>query len=111
MGEKMDDNGVSSSFTDEEKTPTRVTDGRIGDQIPHEMLEELAPNGETSYILDKINDMSEEDAVAIVKESRKTSTLYKRVRDSDILQSQVPRRRLEFSRRDEVAHASTDARP
>ncbi|SPQ24184.1 9ef7cbff-cbf4-4483-9ea2-3d1f79c7a329 [Thermothielavioides terrestris] len=44
---------------------------RIGDQIPHEMLEELAPNGEGEYILDKINNMTEEEAIAIVQESYK----------------------------------------
>ena len=44
---------------------------RIGDQIPHRMLEELAPNGEGDYILDKINNMTEEEAIAIVQESVK----------------------------------------
>lgn len=42
---------------------------RIGDQIPHEMLEELAPNGEGEYILDKINTMTEEEAIAIVQDA------------------------------------------
>jgi hypothetical protein len=44
---------------------------RIGDQIPHRMLEELAPNGEGDYILDKINNMTEEEALAIIQESYK----------------------------------------
>ncbi|KAK4108537.1 OPT superfamily oligopeptide transporter [Canariomyces notabilis] len=35
------------------------------------MLEELAPNGEGDYILDKINNMTEEEALAIVSESHK----------------------------------------
>lgn len=35
------------------------------------MLEELAPNGEGDYILDKINNMSEEGALAIIEESVK----------------------------------------
>ena len=56
---------------DAEKTGTRTTHGQIGDQIPHEMLEELAPNGEGEYILEKINTMSEEEALAIVQESVK----------------------------------------
>jgi hypothetical protein len=56
--------------SDPEKTPPRVTShGQIGDQIPHQMLEELAPNGEVDYILDKINNMTEEEALVIIKES------------------------------------------
>jgi hypothetical protein len=43
--------------------------GEFGDQIPHELLESLAPNGEEDYILDKINSMSEEEALAIIRES------------------------------------------
>lgn len=39
------------------------------DQIPHEMMETLAPNGEADYIRDKINNMSEDDALAIIQES------------------------------------------
>lgn len=39
------------------------------DQIPHEMMEGLAPNGEADYIRDKINHMSEDDALAIIQES------------------------------------------
>ncbi len=38
---------------------------------PHEMLEELAPNGETEYILDKINNMTEDDALDIIREGEK----------------------------------------
>lgn len=57
---------------DPEKTKSRSSEHeRIGDQIPHEMLEELAPNGEGEYILDKINNMTEEEALAIVQESYK----------------------------------------
>jgi len=48
-----------------------ATNERWGDQIPHEMLEELAPNGEGEYLLDKINNMTEEEAYAIVQESHK----------------------------------------
>ncbi|KAK4033207.1 OPT oligopeptide transporter protein-domain-containing protein [Parachaetomium inaequale] len=57
---------------DPEKTKSRASEnGRIGDQIPHRMLEELAPNGEGEYILDKINNMTEEEAKAIIQESYK----------------------------------------
>ena len=59
------------SAPDAEKTPTHTAHGQIGEQISHEMLEELAPNGEGDYILDKINTMSEEEALAIVQESVK----------------------------------------
>jgi hypothetical protein len=56
---------------DPEKTPAPhdAVPVRIGDQIPHEMLEVLAPNGEGEYILEKVNNMSEEEALAIVEES------------------------------------------
>lgn len=57
------------SPSDPEKMQARVTTGRISDQIPHAMVEELAPNGEEEYILDKINNMTEEEAIAIVQES------------------------------------------
>ncbi|KAK3347049.1 OPT oligopeptide transporter protein-domain-containing protein [Lasiosphaeria hispida] len=56
------------SDRDAEKTPRSE---RISDQIPHKLLEEIAPNGEGEYILDKINNMTEEEAVAIVQESHK----------------------------------------
>ncbi|KAI1081027.1 OPT oligopeptide transporter protein-domain-containing protein [Whalleya microplaca] len=54
---------------DPEKIPVRVTQERIRDQIPHEMLEELAPNGDGEYILEQIDNMTEEEAVAIIQES------------------------------------------
>lgn len=61
-----------SSDRDAEKTPMKSSaQERWGDQIPHKMLEELAPNGEGEYILDKINNMSEEEAYEIVRESHK----------------------------------------
>ncbi|KAH8690596.1 OPT oligopeptide transporter protein-domain-containing protein [Talaromyces proteolyticus] len=53
----------------EKKIQPHVTAERIGDQIPHELLEELAPNGEGDYILGIINSMSEEEAIAIIHES------------------------------------------
>jgi hypothetical protein len=43
----------------------------MGDQISHELLEVLAPNGEGEYILNIINNMTEEEAVAIITESIK----------------------------------------
>lgn len=56
--------------TDPEKAPHHVgEEENWGDQIPHEMLETLAPNGEYEYILDKINNFSEEDAINIIAES------------------------------------------
>jgi hypothetical protein len=59
--------GVSES--DPEKTPIHATTEQYGDQIPHELLEILAPNGESDYILAHINGMTEEEAIAIVEES------------------------------------------
>ena len=53
-----------------EKLPLQANNGRFGDQISSEMLKELAPNGEDEYVLDKINNMTEEEAVAIIQESR-----------------------------------------
>lgn len=53
----------------EKKIQPHVAAERIGDQIPHELLEELAPNGESEYILGIINSMGEEEAIAIVHES------------------------------------------
>lgn len=56
--------------TDPEKAPHHVgEEENWGDQIPHEMLETLAPNGEYEYILDKINNFGEEDAINIIAES------------------------------------------
>jgi hypothetical protein len=54
-----------------EKIPLRVENGQFGNQIPSELLKELAPNGEEEYILDKINGMTEEEAIATVQEGRK----------------------------------------
>jgi hypothetical protein len=53
---------------DDEKHPVSTTLS-YGDQIPHELLETLAPNGESEFILDKINSMPEEEALAIITES------------------------------------------
>lgn len=67
-----------SSDRDPEKTPAKpyereTHDGQepdnITDQIPHSLLEELAPNGEYEHILSKINAMSTEEALAIIRES------------------------------------------
>lgn len=68
----MEITGDGVNMSDPEKTQNpRVTYERIGDQVTHEMLEVLAPNGEGEYILDKINNMTEEEALAIVQESVK----------------------------------------
>lgn len=73
MAEKVEPaahEGVTPLSPDPEKYPhTGVSEGNWGDEIPHEMLETLAPNGEGEYILDKINNMSEDEAVAIIEES------------------------------------------
>jgi hypothetical protein len=60
---------VVPNKSDPEKTPAGASAERVGDQIPHEMLEELAPNGETDYILDKINNMTEDEAIEIIHEA------------------------------------------
>lgn len=68
--EIKEDDSITPTMTDPEKFQARATEepGRYGDQISHEMLEALAPNGETQYILDHVNNMSEEEALEIVKE-------------------------------------------
>ncbi|KAK1763650.1 OPT-domain-containing protein [Phialemonium atrogriseum] len=72
MSGAMEITGDGVNMSDPEKTQNpRVTCERIGDQVTHEMLEVLAPNGEREYILDKINNMTEEEALAIVQESVK----------------------------------------
>lgn len=63
------DEGVAPEPVMSEKIKSQSVHEPYGDQIPHEMLEALAPNGEAEYILDKINNMSEEEALAIVEES------------------------------------------
>ena len=72
--ETIDDDGIdgiNSNDSDPEKIQPRVIEERWGDQISHEMLEVLAPNGEGEHILNIINNMTEEEAVAIVAESVK----------------------------------------
>lgn len=64
----MDDK-ISPIVAVPEKIDTGATPERISDQIPHAMLEELAPNGEEEYILDIINNMTEEEAISIIQES------------------------------------------
>ncbi|KAK3377360.1 OPT oligopeptide transporter protein-domain-containing protein [Lasiosphaeria ovina] len=60
------------SDRDHEKTPTQTgTHERISGQIPHEMLEVLAPNGEGDYILEKVDSLSREEALAIVAEAHR----------------------------------------
>lgn len=55
--------------SDAEKGYIHTTASEVRDQISSEMLRELAPNGEGEYILDKICNMSEEEALAIIDES------------------------------------------
>ena len=69
--EVIDDGIAPTSESDPEKNPHQASDEQWADQITHEMLEVLAPNGEGDYILDIINNMSEEEAVAIIEESVK----------------------------------------
>ena len=70
--ETVDDGVTPNPFrSDLEKTDERASHERIGDQTSHEMLEQLAPNGEGDYILEKINGMTEEEALAIIEESVK----------------------------------------
>ena len=71
--EIVGDDGIEANNfgSDPEKTPAHATDEQWGDQITHEMMEVLAPNGESAYILDKVNNMTEEEAYAIVDESLK----------------------------------------
>ncbi|TVY45580.1 Oligopeptide transporter [Lachnellula subtilissima] len=71
--ERIDDEVTSSpsGSEQEKKTPAPGIQERFGDQIPHLMLETLAPNGEGDYILEKINGMTEEEAVSIIDESVK----------------------------------------
>lgn len=69
MAEK--DDGVHAHIEPDvqEKHPATVADERWGDQIPHEMLETLAPLGEGEFILEKINTMGEDEAIAIITEA------------------------------------------
>jgi hypothetical protein len=64
-----DDGTPSSPSSEKDHEKDAPPSGRIGDQIPHALLEELAPNGEGEYILDKVNAMSEAEALEIVRES------------------------------------------
>lgn len=62
----------SKSDHDLEKYQTRSTGHEPNSyHVPNHILEELAPNGEAEYILSKINTMTEEDAIAIIRESYK----------------------------------------
>lgn len=58
-----------SSHDPEKIQSSAGTAHKFSEQIPHEMLEELAPNGEGDYICEKIDNMTEEEAIAIVQES------------------------------------------
>jgi len=73
MSDRMDivDDGPTPAVDPEKMPQGKVEPARIGDQIPHEMLETLAPNGEADrvYLLEKINNMGEEEALAILQEA------------------------------------------
>lgn len=70
MAEKSHNINEGISSTDPEKALHHVgQEENWGDQIPHEMLRTLAPNGESEYILDKINNFSEGDSINIIAES------------------------------------------
>ncbi|KAJ4420300.1 oligopeptide transporter 6 [Neurospora sp. IMI 360204] len=58
-----------SSHDPEKIQSSAGTSQRFSEQIPHEMLEELAPNGEGDYICEKVDNMTEDEAIAIVQES------------------------------------------
>jgi hypothetical protein len=62
---------VAPSMVDQEKTPAGVTTNTERIEVPHEMLEELAPNGDGEYLLERINSMTEEEAIEIVSEAVK----------------------------------------
>jgi hypothetical protein len=66
-----DEVALDTFGSDPEKTLPQATFEELRDQITHEMLEELAPNGEGDYILEKITAMTEEEAIAIIEESVK----------------------------------------
>ena len=72
--EFVDDDEVAPAYGSDSKDPGKtpqVIEENWGDQISQTMLEELAPNGEGEYFLDIINNMTEEQAFAIVDESVK----------------------------------------
>lgn len=61
-----------ASSSDPEKSPRPekgINGAPISSQVPHALLEELAPNGEGEYILARIDEMSSEEAHAILRES------------------------------------------
>jgi hypothetical protein len=70
----VDGDGINPDVSDRDAEKTQARSGATegyGDQIPDDMLKVIAPNGEGDYILDKINNMTEEEAIAIIAESHK----------------------------------------
>jgi len=59
----------SSLEMDPEKDRSRLDSDKIGDMIPDELLKEYAPNGETEYLIEKVNEITVEEAVDIVAEA------------------------------------------
>jgi hypothetical protein len=107
-GDVSEESNAPQASREVEKLPAHVTNGHCGDQISSEMLKELAPNGEEEYILDKINNMAEDEAIAIVKESRESN--IQNMTASNV-QSAVSRGRLELSFRNEESHAAAHGWP
>lgn len=70
---EIDNDGVEAvpSPTDPEKSPAGPTSNTERIEVPHEMLEELAPNGDGEYLLERINSMTEEEAIEIIAEAVK----------------------------------------
>ncbi|KAK4231881.1 putative oligopeptide transporter [Podospora fimiseda] len=62
--EKIQTKSTTRPSLEDETSPQDFTD-----QIPHSLLEELAPNGEGDYILSKINEITTEEALSIIVES------------------------------------------
>lgn len=69
----MEKSGISHHDTvetiQEKDAPINISEASYADQIPHEMMEGLAPNGEHEYIREKVNGMSEDEALVIIQES------------------------------------------
>ncbi|KAK2061421.1 OPT oligopeptide transporter [Colletotrichum caudatum] len=70
--DSVGDGPASARDNDIEKIPARIShnpEQKISDQISREKLDELAPSGEGEYILERINEMREEEAVEIIEEA------------------------------------------
>ncbi|PHH65638.1 hypothetical protein CDD81_1724 [Ophiocordyceps australis] len=61
--------GAQEHIRQEASVGSKITQARFSQEISDEQLQTLAPNGEGEFILDRINSMGEEEAVAIVRQS------------------------------------------